>query len=50
MMGLYTKEIGDLLQYPSCGESVSDSKERYLCFVYNKRYPVVDRSIDLQLG
>lgn len=41
--------IGDLLQCPSCGGSLSDENNRYLCLMCNRCYPVEDGIIDLRV-
>ena len=41
--------IGDLLQCPSCGGSVCDEKQGYLCINCKRRYPVEDGIIDLRV-
>jgi ubiquinone/menaquinone biosynthesis C-methylase UbiE len=42
-------EIGDLIQCPSCGGSLSEDKQGYQCIVCNRRYPVEDGIIDLRI-
>ena len=41
--------IGDLLQCPSCGGTVSDEKQGYMCLICEKWYPVEDGIIDLRV-
>jgi ubiquinone/menaquinone biosynthesis C-methylase UbiE len=41
--------IGDLLQCPSCGGSISEDKHGYQCIVCMRRYPVEDGIIDLRI-
>jgi ubiquinone/menaquinone biosynthesis C-methylase UbiE len=44
-----TEVIGDLLQCPSCGGSLAEDTQGYLCLVCKRRYPVEDGIIDLRI-
>jgi SAM-dependent methyltransferase len=41
--------IGDLLQCPSCGGSLTNDKQGYMCHGCKKHYPVEDNIIDLRV-
>lgn len=43
------EKISDLLQCPSCGGSLSDENDGYLCLLCNRWYPIKDGIIDLRV-
>lgn len=44
-----SQEIGDLLQCPICGASLTDEKNGYQCLMCNTHYPIEDEIIDLRV-